>query len=104
MNEAFVINVGGRPFTTLKSTLEQSPYLANMLSPRGAERTTYHVNGVPFVDRSPLLFEHILDFLRSAAPPICWTRTNGFNLPLYARLLREAEFFHIEALSTWIQK
>ena len=69
MNDAFVMNVGGRPFTTLKSTLEQSPYFANMLSPRWAESTTYYVNGAPFVDRSPLLFEHILDFLRSYVPP-----------------------------------
>ncbi|KAF3031155.1 hypothetical protein E8E11_000733 [Didymella keratinophila] len=103
MDDAFVINVGGRPFTTLKSTLEQSPYFANMLSPRWAESTTYHVNGAPFVDRSPLLFEHILDFLRSAAPPIFWTRTNGFDLPLYASLLREAEYLQVEALATWIR-
>jgi hypothetical protein len=93
MNDAFVINVGGRPFTTLKSTLEQSTYFVNMLSPYWAESTTYYVNGAPFVDRSPLLFEYILDFLRSAAPPIFWTRTNGFDLPLYASLLREAEYF-----------
>lgn len=103
MNDAFLINVGGHPFTTLKSTLEQSPYFANILSPRWAESTTYHVNGAPFVDRSPILFEHILDFLRSAAPPIFWTRTNGFDLPLYASLLREAEYFQVEKLATWIR-
>jgi hypothetical protein len=103
MNDAFVINVGGRAFTTLKSTLEQSPYFAVMLSSRWAESTTYHVNGAPFVDRSSRLFEHILNFLRSAAPPIFWTRTNGFDLPLYASLLREAEYFQIEALATWIR-
>lgn len=103
MHDAFVINVGGRPFTTLKSTLEQSPYFINMLSPRWAESTTYHVDGVPFVDRSPLLFEHILNFLRSASPPIFWTRTNGFDFPLYASLLREAEYFQIETLATWIR-
>jgi hypothetical protein len=102
-NDPFVINVGGRPFTTLKSTLKQSPFFANMLSARWAESTAYHVDGAPFVDRSPLLFEHILDFLRSAAPPIFWTRTNGFDLPLYASLLREAEYFQIEALPTWIR-
>jgi hypothetical protein len=103
MKDAFIINVGGRPFTTLKSTLKQSTYFVNMLSPHWAESTTYHVNGAPFVDRSPLLFEHILDFLRSAAPPIFWTRTNGFDLPLYASLLREAEYFQVEALATWIR-
>lgn len=103
MNDAFVINVGGRAFTTLKSTLEQSPYFAIMLSSRWAESTTYHVNGAPFVGRSSRLFEHILNFLRRAAPPIFWTRTNGFDLPLYASLLREAEYFQVDALATWIR-
>lgn len=98
-----MINVGGRVFTTLKSTLEQSPTLAAMLSKTWAENSCC-VNGVPFVDRSALLFEHILDFLRSSAPPIFWTRTNGFDLPLYASLLREAEYFQVEALATWIRE
>ncbi|RAR00165.1 btb poz-like protein [Stemphylium lycopersici] len=102
MTEAFTINVGGRSFTTLKSTLERSPFLATLLSSHWAGSTCYF-NGVVFVDRSPLLFEHILDFLRSSAPPIFWTRTNGFDLPLYASLLREAEYFQIEALAIWIR-
>jgi len=97
-----MLNVGGRLFTTLKSTLERSPFLATMLSSRWGG-SACSVNGVPFVDRSPLYFEHILDFLRSSAPPIFWTRTNGFDLPLYAGLLREAEYFQIEALTTWIR-
>jgi hypothetical protein len=102
MTEAFTINVGGRSFTTLESTLERSPFLATMLSSRWAGSTCC-ADGVVFVDRSPFLFEHILDFLRSSAPPIFWTRTNGFDLPLYASLLREAEYFQIEALATWIR-
>lgn len=102
MTEPFMINVGGRSFTTLKSTLEQSPFLSAMLSSHWAGSTCC-VNGMPFVDRSPILFEHILDFLRSSAPPIFWTRTNGFDLPLYASLLREAEYFQLEALTTWIR-
>lgn len=102
MIEAFTINVGGRSFTTLKSTLERSPFLATMLSSNWAGSTCC-VNGTVFVDRSPFLFEHILDFLRSSAPPIFWTRTNGFDLPLYASLLREAEYFQLEALGTWIR-
>lgn len=103
MIDAFMINVGGRVFTTLKSTLEQSPTLTALLSETWAD-SSCRVDGVPFVDRSALLFEHILDFLRSSAPPIFWTRTNGFDLPLYASLLREAEYFQVEALATWIRE
>ena len=102
MTEPFMINVGGRSFTTLKSTLEQPPFLYAMLSNQWAGSICY-VNGMPFVDRSPLLFEHILDFLRSSVPPIFWTRTNGFDLPLYASLIHEAEYFQLEALTTWIR-
>jgi hypothetical protein len=102
MTEPFMINVGGCSFTTLKSTLEQSPFLKAMLSDQWAGSTCC-VNGVPFVDRSPLLFEHILDFLRSSVPPIFWTRTNGFDLPLYASLIHEAEYFQLEALTTRIR-
>jgi hypothetical protein len=97
-----MINVGGRSFTTLKSTLEQSPFLKAMLSSQWAGNTG-HVNGVSFIDRSPLLFQHILDFLRSSVPPIFWTRTNGFDLSLYASLICEAEYFQLEALATWIR-
>ncbi len=102
MTEPFTINVGGRTFTTLKSTLEQSPFLAAILSSQWA-KSTCSINRTPFVDRSPVLFEHILDFLRSSVPPVFWTRTNGFDLALYASLLREAEYFHIETLATWIR-
>ncbi|KAF5845600.1 hypothetical protein GGP41_009381 [Bipolaris sorokiniana] len=102
MTEPYMINVGGRSFTTLKSTLERSPFLNAMLSNQWAGSTCY-VSGMPFVDRSPLLFEHILDFLRSSVPPIFWTRTNGFDLPLYASLIHEAEYFQLEALTTWIR-
>jgi hypothetical protein len=102
MTEPFMINVGVRSLTTRKSTLEQSPFLNAMLSNQWAGSTCY-VNGMPFVDRSPLLFEHILDFLRCSVPPIFWTRMNGFNLPLYAGLVHEAGYFQIEALTTWIR-
>jgi hypothetical protein len=104
MNDLFVINVGGRAFTTLKSTLERSPYFAIVLSSRWTETPTYHVNGAPFVDRGSLLFEHNLNLLRSAAPPGFWTRTNGFDLPLYSSLLCETEHFQVKALATWIRK
>jgi hypothetical protein len=102
MTESFMINVGGRSFTTFKSTLKQSPFLKAVLSKQWAGSTCY-VNGILFVDRSPLLFEHILDFLRSSVPPIFWTRTNGFDLPLYAGLVHEAEYFQLQALTTWIR-
>lgn len=60
MTKPFMINVGDCMFTALKSILERSPLLNAMLSCQWADSICY-VNKVPFVDRSPLLFEHILD-------------------------------------------
>ncbi len=62
MTERLTINVGGRSFTTLKATLEQSPFLNAMLSDQWAH-SSCGINGTPFVDRSPILFEHVLNFL-----------------------------------------
>ena len=100
--EAFVINVGGVDFTTLKSTLKCSPMLAAMLSDEWTDRITRR-NGVPFIDRDADVFKHILKFLRTSIPPVLWTRSNGFDLSLYAELLVEAEYFQLDALAEWIK-
>ncbi|OQN95576.1 hypothetical protein B0A48_18540 [Cryoendolithus antarcticus] len=62
------------------------------------------VNGLLFFDADPILFEHVLNFLRRPFPPIFWTRTNGFDLALYVRLLNEAEYFQLDALADWIRE
>lgn len=96
------LNVGGRKFVTLISTLtSQSTYFAAVLSGRWEEEAC-QVDGDLFIDADPTLFEHILNFLRRSVPPIFWTRTNGFDYPLYATLHHEAQYFGITALGQWI--
>lgn len=102
MAAPITINVGGRLFTTLESTLARSSFFNALFSPQWAQSIT-RLDGVPFVDRSPVLFEHILDFLRSGVPPIFWSRTNAFDFPRYAVLLREAEYFQVDPLAEWIR-
>ena len=98
------INVGGRKFVTLESTLtSQSTYFTALLSDRW-EESLPQVDGQPFIDADPAIFEHILNFLRRSIPPLFWTRTNGFDYSLYSTLYREAEYFGIEALAEWISK
>ena len=74
-----------------------------MLSDRW-EESLPQVDGQPFIDADPAIFEHILNFLRRSIPPLFWTRTNGFDYSLYSTLYREAEYFGIEALAEWISK
>ena len=96
------INVGGREFVTLESTLtSQSTYFKALLSDRW-EDNLHQVDGQLFLDADPALFEHILNFLRRSIPPIFWTRTNGFDYTLYSALHQEAKYFGIGALAEWI--
>lgn len=81
------INVGGRIFETTKSTLIRSPYFTDLFdNPNPAEL----VNGCYFIDRSNILFELILDFLRS----------NRFSTHLglvdMAALLEEFHYYRID--------
>ncbi|EXJ73552.1 uncharacterized protein A1O5_03313, partial [Cladophialophora psammophila CBS 110553] len=96
------LNVGGRIFTTLISTLtSQSTFFTALLLDRW-ESEDCLVDGNLFVDANPDLFQHILDYLRRSIPPVFWTRVNGFDFALYAALLQEARYFGIAALEKWI--
>ncbi|OQN95698.1 hypothetical protein B0A48_18446 [Cryoendolithus antarcticus] len=103
MATVITINVGGRLVITLESTLRQSPFLAKLLFADWAP-TAAHVNGSLFIDADPILFEHVLNFLRRLFPPIFWSRTDGFDFALYLRLLNEAEYFQLDALADWIRE
>lgn len=96
------LNVGGERFTTMICTLtEGSTYFAKLLSPQWFSSTAV-VDGGIFIDADPRLFRHILNYLRRSVPPIFWTRTNGFDYPLYAALREDARFYGIESLERWI--
>jgi hypothetical protein len=62
------------------------------------------IDGEPFVDANPDLFDHILNYLRRSYPPIFWTRVGRFDLSLYAAVLREAEYFGVATLADWIRE
>jgi hypothetical protein len=101
---SITINVGGRRFTTLRSTLTgQSSFFAGLLSGAWPEQAC-QINGEPFVDANPDLFDHVLNYLRRSFPPIFWTRAGGFDLSLYAAVLREAEYFGVATLAEWIRE
>ncbi len=100
-DEIVTIQVGERCFTTNKSTLtEESSYFASLLSGRWDYQKSE--NGNPFIDADPMLFDHILRYLRRGVFPLFYNRANGFDEGLYTLLMHEADFFGIDKLTKWI--
>jgi len=63
MNDQVTINVGGQLFTTTQTTLSSSSFFKTMF-----ERWS-NQDKVEFIDRSPKLFEHVINFLRDPQYP-----------------------------------
>lgn len=69
------LNVGGRTFETLSTTLQESHLLRGLLSGQGRWKTA---DGQIFVDADPDLFEDILDYLRRVCNDIPETFEQSF--------------------------
>jgi len=61
MSQTVKLNVGGTLFETTPSTLVQSKFFVALLNGKFTEDPT----AVIFIDRSGMLFEHVLNFLRN---------------------------------------
>lgn len=66
------VNVGGTIFETTESTLRQSAFFEALLSSRWATKSGAET--IPFVDRSPEGFGHVLELLRDPRYPFPWLR------------------------------
>ncbi|KAG6261288.1 hypothetical protein E4U49_004086 [Claviceps purpurea] len=94
--------VGERTFITTRDTLiRESPFFRRNFSGPWAEPPQ---DGIYFVDADPALFEHILRYLRQSVFPLFYRQSIGHNLGLYAALRKEAEFFQIQRLQTWLSQ
>lgn len=93
------IQVGGRRFTTTtKETLtEESAFFASLLS--GWWNNALE-DGSYFIDADPVLFEHILRYLRRGVFPLFFGAVKGHDYHLYLSLLEEARYFQIRRLRT----
>ncbi|NXM62118.1 KCTD9 protein, partial [Illadopsis cleaveri] len=95
------LNVGGRYFTTTRSTLvnkEPDSMLAHMFKDKDAWGNKQDPRGAFLIDRSPEYFEPILNYLRHGQLIV----NDGINLlgssACFVGVLEEARFFGIDSL------
>lgn len=88
MEGPITINIGGQLFTTTKSTWAKSPVIEMFIN-----RDKHPI----FIDRSPKVFEHILDWLREGRLYIDCPDNST-----YERLRADADFYGIEDLKEFL--
>jgi len=94
------LQVGDGRFTTMRDTLtSESTFFASLLSGRWDNRLA---DGSYFIDADPVVFGHVLDYLRRGVFPVFFDKERGHDHGKYHSLLAEARYFGIPALSQWI--
>lgn len=97
-----ILNVDGETFITTKRTLvEGSGYFAARFSSRWPSDA---VDGEVFLDMDPVVFGHVLRYLRHGVLPIFYDQIQGFNQGFYSLVLAQADYLLIERLSSWIRE
>jgi hypothetical protein len=100
--EVMQLNVGGRRFEVMRSTLMKSGVLSDMIS--GTLSWRAEPDGSYFLDTDPDAFEHVLRFMRRPTIfPLFWSKSEGFDYALYHRVQAEAGVFKVDALHDWIR-
>ena len=88
------LNIGGKPYTTTRQTLENSGFLRALTS--GSFAAPRDAQGRIFVDRDATpAFDTMLTFLRGA---LGRTALDRMDLTTRAELVAEAEFYDVPAL------
>ena len=88
------LNIGGKPYTTTRQTLENSGFLRALTS--GSFAAPRDAQGRIFVDRDATpAFDTMLTFLRGA---LGRTVLDRMDLTTRAELVAEAEFYDVPAL------
>ena len=93
--EIVKLNIGGKNFATLKSTLlkYKDSYLANLLE-NEKESIIYDENNAVFIDRNPKLFEFIIEYLRTG-----FMETLPQDFHKLKRMTDEALFYKLDELA-----
>jgi hypothetical protein len=95
------LQVGEKRFVTTHSTLtDESGFFSSLLSGRW---NNVQEDGSWFIDADPVLFEHILRYLRRGVFPVFYDKSKGHDHALYLALLEEARYFQIDRLQGWLE-
>jgi len=94
------LNVGGQVFSTTRDTLMSAgdSFFSSLVGGDfGVHRDT---RGLPFIDRDPKLFRHVLNYLRSQCTSLALDKESKAQL---AALQAEAEFYQVSPLIKEVQ-
>ncbi|KAF2199004.1 hypothetical protein GQ43DRAFT_450596 [Delitschia confertaspora ATCC 74209] len=98
------IQVDERKFSAQRHVFAESQFLSEVVAidifaeePQNMRRHFYNV------DADPVLFEHIVRYLRRGVLPIFYDESKGHDYAMYVALLEEARYFGIPRLITWLE-
>lgn len=96
--EAVTLNVGGKIYTTFRSTLISVPgsWLAELFE--FGTNAVYDQKGLMLINRNGEIFSYILDYLRDPGP-----QSLPASAELRDRILKEAEFYRLTDLADEIK-
>ncbi|KAI9643149.1 hypothetical protein NHQ30_008885 [Ciborinia camelliae] len=101
-NQPITLQVGSETFTSTFDTLtSKSEFFQKLLSPPWARPEP---NGSYFLDRDPVLFRHILQYLRRNQFPIFYDDVKGHDHAMYLALLQDADYYLLKSLSGWLKE
>lgn len=101
-SKSITLQVGEKRFYTCEDTLSGSAMLSAMVAQRWESHK--QPDGSYFVDADPLIFEHILRFLRHGVYPLCYSIHQGHDYALYTAIYKQALYFLIVNLAEWLGK
>lgn len=97
-SDKVILLVDDKIFHTTKETLvEKSTFFASRLLGPLHPSTTLTLN------MDPVIFSHVLRYLRHGVLPFFYDQVRGFDHNLYSLVLAQADSLCIERLSSWIR-
>ncbi|KAF7860292.1 hypothetical protein EAF04_008420 [Stromatinia cepivora] len=100
--DQITLQVGTQRFITTAGTLtSKSDFFKRFLSPTWAKPEK---DGSYLLDADPVLFGHILQYLRRNTFPVFYDEVKGHDRAMYVALRQEADYFALKSLTEWLKE